>query len=110
MMRADLLACPTQEDTVPLEERMTRRSRFGALLGSLVLLTAAVTGPTRAADLVTLRINAFPNAKALPLHAGIATGIFERRGFKIDLELTEGSRPQREGLAAGKTHVAHSAV
>jgi ABC-type nitrate/sulfonate/bicarbonate transport system substrate-binding protein len=91
---------------------MTRRPRLGALLGSLVLLTAAVTlaNPAYSADLVTLRINAFPNAKALPLHAGIATGIFERRGFKIELELTEGSRPQREGLASGKTHVAHSAV
>jgi ABC-type nitrate/sulfonate/bicarbonate transport system substrate-binding protein len=89
---------------------MTRRSRRAVLLGSLGCLAAAVSGPARSADLVTLRINAFPNAKALPLHAGIATGIFERRGFKIELELTEGSRPQREGLASGKTHVAHSAV
>ena len=89
---------------------MTSRSRRAVLQGSLSCLAAAVGGPARSADLVTLRINAFPNAKALPLHAGIATGIFERRGFKIDLELTEGSRPQREGLASGKTHVAHSAV
>jgi len=93
---------------------MDRCSHFAgsALLGTLFLLAAATSsaGPARAAALVTLRINAFPNAKALPLHAGIATGIFERRGFKIELELTEGSRPQREGLASGKTHVAHSAV
>ena len=89
---------------------MTRRSRRAVLLGSLCCLAAATSGPARSAELVTLRINAFPNAKALPLHAGIATGIFERRGFKIELELTEGSRPQREGLASGKTHVAHSAV
>ena len=89
---------------------MTRRSRRAVLQGSLGCLAAAVSGPARSADPVTLRINAFPNAKALPLQAGIATGIFERRGFKIDLELTEGSRPQREGLASGKTHVAHSAV
>jgi ABC-type nitrate/sulfonate/bicarbonate transport system substrate-binding protein len=89
---------------------MTRRSRRAVLLGSLCCLAAAGSGPARSADPVTLRINAFPNAKALPLHAGIATGIFERRGFKIELELTEGSRPQREGLASGKTHVAHSAV
>src|SRR5262249_61253264 len=67
-------------------------------------------GPARGAEPVTLRINAFPNAKALPPHAGIANGIFARRGFAIELELTEGSRPQREGLASGKTHVAHSAV
>ena len=89
---------------------MTRRSRRAVLLGSLCCLAAATSGPARSAELVTLRINAFPNAKALPLHAGIATGIFERRDFKIELELTEGSRPQREGLASGKTHVAHSAV
>jgi ABC-type nitrate/sulfonate/bicarbonate transport system substrate-binding protein len=89
---------------------MTRRSRRAVLLGSLCCLAAPASGPARSAELVTLRINAFPNAKALPLHAGIATGIFERRGFKIELELTEGSRPQREGLASGKTHVAHSAV
>src|SRR5690349_15455223 len=89
---------------------MTSRSRRAVLQGSLGCLAAAISGPARSADLTTLRINAFPNAKALPLHAGIATGIFERRGFKIELELTEGSRPQREGLASGKTHVAHSAV
>lgn len=82
-----------------------------ALLGVLLSLAAAAlfAGPA-AADLERLRINAFPNAKALPLHAGIANGIFERRGLKIDLALTEGSRPQREGLASGKTHVVHSAV
>jgi ABC-type nitrate/sulfonate/bicarbonate transport system substrate-binding protein len=78
-----------------------------ALLFSFLALAAV---PAGAADLMTLKINAFPNAKALPLHAGIANGIFEKRGFRIDLELTEGSRPQREGLASGKTHVAHSAV
>ncbi len=80
--------------------------------GTLFSLTAAFTpvNPAHSADLMKLRINAFPNAKALPLHAGIAHGIFERRGLEIDLELTEGSRLQREGLASGKTHVAHSAV
>src|SRR5258708_35460216 len=77
---------------------------------SLAIGLFVFAAPAGAADLMTLKINAFPNAKALPLHAGIANGIFEKRGFRIDLELTEGSRPQREGLASGKTHVAHSAV
>jgi ABC-type nitrate/sulfonate/bicarbonate transport system substrate-binding protein len=97
-----------------MEEGMIRHwQAAGSIpLGSLISLAAAIlfAGPASAADPMTLRINAFPNAKALPLHAGIANGIFERHGFKIDLELTEGSRPQREGLASGKTHVAHSAV
>jgi ABC-type nitrate/sulfonate/bicarbonate transport system substrate-binding protein len=57
-----------------------------------------------------LRVNTFPNAKALPLHAGIAKGIFEKRGLRIELELTPNSKSQREGLAAGKFDVVHSAV
>jgi ABC-type nitrate/sulfonate/bicarbonate transport system substrate-binding protein len=69
-----------------------------------------MTVSANAADPTVLGVNAFPNAKALPLHAGIAKGIFAKRGFRIELELTEGSRLQREGLAAGKFQVAHSAL
>jgi ABC-type nitrate/sulfonate/bicarbonate transport system substrate-binding protein len=72
-----------------------------------VLLAA---GPARAQEPVPLRVNTFPNAKALPLHAGIAKGIFEQRGFRIDLHLTENSRSQRDGLASGKFDIVHSAV
>jgi ABC-type nitrate/sulfonate/bicarbonate transport system substrate-binding protein len=69
-----------------------------------------VTGRGHAAEPTAMRVNAFPNAKALPLHAGIAKGIFARRGFAIELHLTENSRSQREGLAAAKFEVVHSAV
>jgi ABC-type nitrate/sulfonate/bicarbonate transport system substrate-binding protein len=64
----------------------------------------------RAAEPTLLRVNAFPNAKALPLHAGIANGIFEQRGLKVELTLTPNSRSQRDGLAAGTFDVVHSAV
>ena len=64
----------------------------------------------RADEPTVLRVNAFPQAKTLPLHAGIAKGIFEKRGFKIELHLTDNSRNQRDGLAAGKFDVVHSAV
>jgi ABC-type nitrate/sulfonate/bicarbonate transport system substrate-binding protein len=70
----------------------------------------AFAGPAWAQEPVPLRVNAFPNAKALPLHAGLAKGIFEKRGFRIELHLTENSRSQRDGLAAGKFDVVHSAV
>jgi ABC-type nitrate/sulfonate/bicarbonate transport system substrate-binding protein len=76
-------------------------------LAFAVLLAA---GTARAQEPVPLRVNTFPNAKALPLHAGIAKGIFEKRGFRIELHLTENSRSQRDGLAAGKFDVVHSAV
>ena len=47
-----------------------------------------------------LRVNAFPNAKALPLHAGVANGIYARHGIALELSFTENSTRQREGLAA----------
>jgi ABC-type nitrate/sulfonate/bicarbonate transport system substrate-binding protein len=57
-----------------------------------------------------MRVNGFPNAKALPLHAGIARGIFERQGVRVELTLTPSSRAQREGIANGLYDIAHSAV
>lgn len=84
----------------------------GALLPCMALACglALVADPGRANEPTPIRVNAFPNAKALPLHAGIANGIFDKRGFKIELHLTENSRSQREGLAAGRFDVVHSAV
>src|SRR5262245_59930956 len=77
-----------------------------ALAGALALGAAAAG----AEEPMLLRVNAFPNAKALPLHAGIAEGIFAKRGLTIELHLTENSRSQRDGLAAGKFDIVHSAV
>jgi ABC-type nitrate/sulfonate/bicarbonate transport system substrate-binding protein len=72
------------------------------------LVGVLMTTPAAAED--AIGVNAFPNAKALPLHAGIAKGIFARRGIKIALELTEGANAQRQGFAAGKFQVVHSAI
>ena len=55
----------------------------GSRAAALTLVAALVVAPApgRAAELTQVRVNAFPNAKALPLHAGIATGIFARHGI-----------------------------
>ena len=74
----------------------------------IALLFVAWCLPAVAADLV--RVNGFPNAKALPLHAGVAQGIFGRHGLTVQLSFTENSKQQREGLAAGKFDIAHAAV
>lgn len=58
----------------------------------------------------TVRVNTFPNAKALPLHAGVAQGIFARHGLALQLSFTDNSTKQREGLAAGEFDLVHSAV
>jgi ABC-type nitrate/sulfonate/bicarbonate transport system substrate-binding protein len=85
--------------------------RLAPLLGLAVLAAAMVhTGPGGAAELTLLRINSFPNAKALPLQVGIDKGFFARRGLKAELELTESSKAQRDGLAAGKFQIAQSAI
>src|SRR5262245_8355997 len=102
------MAAGTMKQTSHRERLMPCRSRT---IGIAILLAVTLaSSPGQAAEPTPLRVNAFPNAKALPLHAGIAKGIFERRGFKIELHLTESSRNQREGLAAGKFDVVHSAV
>jgi ABC-type nitrate/sulfonate/bicarbonate transport system substrate-binding protein len=77
---------------------------------TLVALAALAFGASDAAELTPLRVNAFPNAKALPLHVGLAQGIFARHGIALELQLTENSRSQREGLAAGRFDIAQSAL
>src|SRR3974390_1975910 len=71
---------------------------------------ALLATESRAQEGVPLRVNAFPNAKALPLHVGIAKGIFAAHGLDVALELTENSRSQREGLAAGRFDIAKAAL
>jgi ABC-type nitrate/sulfonate/bicarbonate transport system substrate-binding protein len=75
---------------------------FAAFLISFSLATAAE--PQR------LRVNTFPSAKALPLHAGVAKGIFARHDIALELSFTENSIRQREGVAAGTIDVALAAV
>ena len=71
---------------------------------SLVIRAAA------ADELQLVRVNTFPNAKALPFHVGIEKGVFARHGIRLALEFTENSKSQREGLAAGRFDVAQSAL
>src|SRR6267142_5722343 len=73
-------------------------------------LVLALVASAAAADPATVRVNSFPNAKALPLHAGVAKSIFARRDLALQLSFTENSTKQREGLAAGEFDIVHSAV
>src|SRR5256886_3257870 len=75
-----------------------------------ILVLAMVASAPATADPAMVRVNSFPNAKALPLHAGIAKGIFARHGLALQLSFTENSTRQREGLAAGEFDLVHSAV
>jgi tripartite-type tricarboxylate transporter receptor subunit TctC/ABC-type nitrate/sulfonate/bicarbonate transport system substrate-binding protein len=74
----------------------------------VTIVFAAWLAPAAAADVV--RVNAFPNAKALPLHVGEAKGVFAKHGLTVQLSFTENSSKQREGLASGTFDIAHAAV
>jgi len=75
-----------------------------------ILVLAVIASAAAAADPAAVRVNSFPNAKALPLHAGMAKGIFARRDLPLQLSFTENSTKQREGLAAGEFDIVHAAV
>src|SRR5258705_58979 len=94
--------------TARTEDWMNSCRVAGPMAWSLAL--SLVAGAPGAAQETVIGVNAFPNAKALPLHAGIATGIFAKRGLKLDLELTEGATAQRQNFAAGKFQIVHSAI
>jgi ABC-type nitrate/sulfonate/bicarbonate transport system substrate-binding protein len=89
---------------------MSAQSAGSRIAGALLAALAIVAVPARADELTPLRVNAFPNAKALPLHVGIAKGIFARHGLAVELQLTENSRSQREGLAGGRFDIAQAAL
>jgi ABC-type nitrate/sulfonate/bicarbonate transport system substrate-binding protein len=77
------------------------------LAGALVLGPAAPAAPQ---ELAPVRVNAFPTASYSPLYLGIANGVFEKRGIKVDLQFTPNSDLQREGLAKGAFEIAYAAV
>src|SRR5438876_10176171 len=91
-------------------KRHRRRASTGVIRSlSLAIGIWLAAGASGAAQETVVGVNAFPNAKALPLHAGIAKGIFAKRGLRLALELTEGATAQRQNFAAGKFQIVHSA-
>jgi ABC-type nitrate/sulfonate/bicarbonate transport system substrate-binding protein len=75
-----------------------------AAAASAICSAAIAAGPD------TVRVNTFPNAKALPIHAGLEKGIFAKHGVALELSFTENSSRQRENLAAGRFDIVHAAV
>ncbi len=57
-----------------------------------------------------LRVSAFPNAKALPLWLAQSRGLFRQGGLDVEIDWTESSKAQREGLAEGRIDLVQSAL
>lgn len=93
---------------MPMRFQSTTAALCALALAMSVPLVAA--GPARAAETAKLRINTFPNAKALPVYVGIAKGLFAKYGLTVEVENTTSSQSQRDGLAAGRFQIAHGAL
>ena len=78
-----------------------------ARIAAVMLLSAAIASPAGAQ---TLKVNTFPNAKSLPDFVGIAKGFFAKYGLTVEVEHTESSQAQRDGLAAGRFQIAQAAL
>src|SRR5579863_6867354 len=89
------------------------RCHGGTMLGRVIALAAgawSLTLPAYAAEPVLLHVNTFPTARSLPFYVGVDHGFFARRGLQVELQFTESSERQREGLASGTVDIVHSAV
>lgn len=84
-----------------------KAARFAAVAS---LVAVAASGTVDATEVTKIRVNTFPNAKALPVYVGLARGLFTRYGLAVELENTESSQSQRAGLAAGRFQIAHAAL
>src|SRR5579864_7698517 len=69
-----------------------------------------VAATAHAAEPVLLHVNTFPTARSLPFYVAVDRGFFARHDLKVELEFTESSVRQRQGLAGGTVEIVHSAV
>jgi ABC-type nitrate/sulfonate/bicarbonate transport system substrate-binding protein len=76
----------------------------------LVIAFWSLTLPAYAADPVLLHVNTFPTARSMPFYVALDRGFFTKRGLTVELEFTESSERQRQGLAGGTVDIVHSAV
>src|SRR5580700_6576788 len=85
----------------------------GDMLGRAIALASGFCSLTllaHAAEPILLHVNTFPTARSLPFYVAVDRGFFARHGLKVELEFTESSERQREGLASGSVDIVHSAV
>ncbi len=86
---------------LPVDQSVTARI-------AAVMLWSAAIGSAAGAE--TLKVNTFPNAKSLPVYVGIAKGFFAKYGLTVEIEHTESSQAQRDGLATGRFQIAQAAL
>lgn len=92
---------------------MTPISRRAVLLASsatAVAAAAGLPGPTRAQGAAKIRVIVTPGISDLPLFAAQANGFFKKRSLDVEIVPAPTTTELRDGLAAGRYQIAHSAV
>lgn len=84
----------------------TFRMRLAAVLAAGLMLGA----PAALAQTKKITVIVFPGLQNLPIFAAEANGFFAKRGIDVDVKPTPNSKELRDGLAAGRYQIAHSAV
>src|SRR6266853_2729566 len=114
MVATSIVAAMSRRVGLPLPTLPRMRGRGGrgriAVLFAVLVAVVVAAAQAGAAEATRIRVNTFPNAKALPVHVGIAKGLFAKYGLAVELENTESSQSQRDGLTAGRFQIAHSAL
>jgi ABC-type nitrate/sulfonate/bicarbonate transport system substrate-binding protein len=79
-------------------------SMIVAVVGVMATISAANGQHTK------LRVNVFPSPQNLPLYVAQEKGLFSKRGFSVDIQVTPNSQAQRDGLVQGKFEIAQAGV
>jgi ABC-type nitrate/sulfonate/bicarbonate transport system substrate-binding protein len=81
-----------------------------ALATAAAVMVLLGLSPQASADDAALEVVIFPGLQSLPMAIGQDQGLFAKRGLKVEVTDTLSSQALREGLAAGRYHVAHGGV
>jgi ABC-type nitrate/sulfonate/bicarbonate transport system substrate-binding protein len=87
---------------------MLRSTRRQAIMGAAATALAATTKTASAQT--PLKVIVFPGMSNLAQFAALAQGFYTKRGLAVELVFTPNSTELRDGLAAGRYHVAHAGV
>lgn len=87
---------------------MLRSTRRQAIMGAAATALAA-TAKTASAQ-TPLKVIVFPGMSNLAQFAALAQGFYTKRGLAVELVFTPNSTELRDGLAAGRYHIAHAGV
>src|SRR5262245_62866199 len=85
---------------------MLRSTRRQAIIGAAATALAAKTASAQ----TPLKVIVFPGMSNLAQFAALAQGFYTKRGLAVELVFTPNSTELRDGLAAGRYHIAHGGV